>query len=183
MDINKIEENIENKIEYFNEIESTHKYAKENVNSIHNCTIIIAEKQTGGIGTKGRVWYTGEGKNIAMTIVLKPNVKVMQLENLTVNIAKAVQKAISRLYNIQLNIKEPNDLLIDNKKICGILTEVSSIGEKVNYLLISMGFNVNEEDFDLEIQNIATSLKREYKTDFSREDIIIEIVKEIKRII
>ena len=118
-----------------------------------------------------------------MTIILKPNKKVVELEGLTVNIAKAIKKAIFELYNIELNIKEPNDLLLNKKKICGILTEVNSIGEKINYLLISIGFDVNETEFPQELEDIVTSLKKEYKKEFSREEIIVQIIKNIEKIL
>ena len=93
------------RIQYFKSIDSTHKYAKNNIIRIDDGNIIIAETQTSGIGTKGRTWHTGESKNISMTIILKPNKKVVELEGLTVNIAKAIKKAIFELYNIELNIK------------------------------------------------------------------------------
>ncbi|MCI8700472.1 MAG: biotin--[acetyl-CoA-carboxylase] ligase [Clostridia bacterium] len=187
MKINEIEKSnsryIGKKVQYFETIDSTHKYAKRNIDNINNGSIIIAEAQTGGIGTKGRIWYTGKENNIAMTIVLKPDKKVEELENLTVDIAKAIQKAIQELYNIELKIKEPNDLLLKEKKICGILTEVNSIGEKINYLLISMGFNVNETEFPLELEHIVTSLKKEYNREFSREEVIIRIIRNLEEII
>ena len=118
-----------------------------------------------------------------MTIVLKPNRKVIELKSLTVDIAKEIQKAIIDLYNIELKIKEPNDLLLNNKKICGILTEVHSIGEEINYLLLSIGFDVNETEFPEGIEKIVTSLKREYNIDFEREEIIQKIIENIEKVI
>ena len=187
MEKEKIEQsqtkNIGKRVEYFETIESTHKYAKENIEKIENGRVIIAEEQTGGIGTKGRQWHTGKGQNIAMTIVLRPNKEVKELEGLTKKIAEAVRKAIKELYDIELSIKEPNDLLLKQKKICGILTEVNSIGEKINYLLISIGFNVNETEFPIELQEIVTSLRKEYKKEYSKEKIIIKIIEKLEEIL
>lgn len=170
-------------IQYFEEIQSTHLYAKKL--AIENQHIeeitILADKQTGGIGTKGRHWYTGKGKNIAMTIILKPECSIHQLETLTVTIAKCMQKAIYELYAIPLEIKEPNDLLLYHKKIAGILTEVNTRGETINYLLISIGFNVNEEVFTDETEEVATSLKKEYKKDFDREYILINFLENLEK--
>lgn len=87
------------------------------------------------------------------------------------------EKTIEELYKIPLEIKEPNDLMLNDKKICGILTEINTISGKINYLLISLGFNVNEDIFSKEMQNIATSLKKEYKKEFSREDIIKKFIE------
>lgn len=169
-------------IEYFREISSTHTYAKEiALKEKNNGKIIIAEIQTNGIGTKGRSWYTGESKNIALTIILKPKCEISRLEGLTVKIAECMQKAIQELYQCQLIIKEPNDLMLDGKKICGILTEINTISEKINYLLISLGFNVNEVVFSKETEEIATSLKKEYGKDFEREDIIKKFVEILEK--
>lgn len=187
MDIQKIKEESVGKlgknIEYYNQIESTHIYGKKIATDKKNDgKIILAEIQTSGIGTKGRSWYTGEGKNLAVTIILHPKCEIKKLEGLTIEIANKIKESIKNLYGYELNIKEPNDLILNNKKICGILTEINTIGEHINYLIISFGFNVNEEDFSEDTKNIATSLKREYGEEFSREDILIEILKNIEKI-
>ena len=186
MDIEKIKKAntkiIGKKIEYFEQIESTHLYAKTIAQQEEsNGLLILADRQTGGIGTKGRKWYTGKGKNIAMTIILKPNVLLKKLDGLTVKVAQWMQAIIRELYGYELQIKEPNDLYLANKKIGGILIEVNTIGEKINYLLISMGFNVNENEFPEEVRCIATSLKNEYQKDFSREGIIVQLIEKIER--
>ena len=186
MDIEKIKKAntkvIGKKIEYFTKINSTHKYAKEIAfENDQNGKIIIADLQTAGIGTKGRKWYSGKAKNIIMSIILKPKITIQQLEGLTIEIANCMKKTIYELYGFNLKIKEPNDLLFDNKKICGILTEINTIGEKINYLIISIGFNVNEENFSTEIKYIATSLKNEYKRNFSREEILIKFIENLEK--
>ena len=87
------------------------------------------------------------------------------------------------MYGIRLEIKIPNDLLLNGKKICGILTEIHTMSETIEYMLISFGFNVNEENFNPEIEEIATSLKKEFQKEFDREEIIIEILKKINDLI
>lgn len=185
MNLNKVIErnakNIIKQIEYYEEITSTHIYAKSiAMEAENNGKLILADTQNSGIGTKGRIWYTGKGKNIAMTIILKPNCSILKLEGFTTQIAKWMQQTILELYGYKLEIKEPNDLILNGKKICGILTEISMIGEKINYLLISLGMNVNEEMFSKETKDIATSLKKEYGKDFSREDIIIKFITKLE---
>ena len=170
-------------IEKYEEIESTHKYIKENQQKYKEKTVIIANRQTGGIGTKGRSWSTGSSKNIAMSILYNPMCKIKDLEGLTVKIAKILQEEMQNLYNIELKIKEPNDLMLNNKKICGILTETNIIGNKINYLIISIGFNVNETDFPEELENIATSLKKETGKEFDKEEIIQRFIKTLENII
>ena len=148
-------------IQRYEEIESTHKYLKENQQKYKEKAVIIANKQLKGIGTKERSWFTGSDKNIAISILYKPNCKPKELEGLTLEIAKIIKEQIKQIYNIELKIKEPNDLMLNNKKICGILTEINTIGEKINYLIISIGFNVNELNFPEELENTATSIKKE----------------------
>ena len=175
-EINRRLRNYEVKI--FDEINSTHIYAKSNVDNLNNNTLVIAKSQTGGIGTHGRVWHTGK-ENIAMTLVYKPNCNISKIENITSKIANSIKLAIFSLYKINLRIKKPNDLTLNNKKICGILTEISTLEENVNYLLISIGFNVNEENFSGELVNIATSLKKECNKEFDITEIIINIIEGI----
>ena len=181
MNIKEIQNNTNQKIKYFEEIQSTHLYAKQTEEQ--GDFVIIAEEQTGGIGTKGKKWYTGKGKNIAMTIIKHPNCKIEKLEGLTTKIAEGIRNVIKELFGYELKIKIPNDLLLNNKKISGILTEIHTQAEKIEYLLISVGFNVNEEYFDEGVTEIATSLKREYKKEFDREIIIIKIINKIEEII
>lgn len=179
-DIRNIETKIIGKvIEYYEEIDSTHDYAKNNIDKLKSGTVILAEKQTAGKGTKGRKWYTGANKNIALTIALKPECNIGNISTLTVDIAVIVQKTIKELYGYELKIKDPNDLIINDRKVAGILTESSTIGDKLKYIVLSLGFNVNEDIFDKDTEKIATSLRKEYKKIFSREEIIKCLLKNI----
>ena len=180
MDIEKIEKKTHQKIKYYKKINSTHLQAKE-IEKDGN-QILIAEIQTAGIGTKGRVWHTGESKNIAMTVIKHPKCEIKELEGLTTKTAESIQQIIEEMYGYTLKIKKPNDLLLNGKKICGILTEVHTQGENIKYLLISIGFNVNEEYFSDDLKDIATSLKKEYKKEFCREDIIINIINSLNKL-
>ena len=150
MDIQKIKNANTNylgkNVIYFEEIDSTQEEAKRILitKKNKNGTIILADKQTKGIGTKGRVWHTNKS-NIAMTM------------------------------------KQPNDLFLNNKKIGGILTQTSTVKDNVQYLLIGMGFNVNEEKLPKELMNIATSLKIEYKRDFNIENIICNFIEKLEK--
>ena len=179
MDVLKIQEAktkiIGKQICYREEIESTHIKSKQIVKKLNeedNGTILIADKQSSGVGTKGRKWYTGSEKNIAMTIILMPKCNIEKLESLTLKIAESMKETIKDLYGYDLQIKYPNDLTLKGKKIGGILTEINTVSGCINYLLISVGFNVNEENFSDETKELATSLKSVYHKEFSREEII-----------
>lgn len=123
MDIRKIEDSISknkniNKIIYFDEINSTQKYVKENSKNLDNGTVVIANNQTNGIGTKNRIWYSEKDTNLTFTVFLKPNETIKKYENLTTSLAKIIVEVIKELYGIDAKIKEPNDVLINNKKVC-----------------------------------------------------------------
>lgn len=169
---------------YFKEIESTQEFVKSRIQEgFQNGTIVITDYQTQGIGTKGRKWYTSKEANITMTMVINPNCIIQQLEGLTLQIAEAIVEAIEELYQINLQIKEPNDVLLKGKKIAGILTQVSTCQNKVQYISIGIGFNVNELNFSEETRQIATSLKLEYGREFSREDIIINFIEKFESVL
>lgn len=171
------------KIIYEEEMDSTQDYANRNREELPSGTVVIADKQINGKGTKGRSWYTGSSDNIAMTILWKPNCKIDKLEGFTRKIAENIKQTIEQYYQCSLTIKEPNDLLLKGKKIAGILTQTSTNGETVQYLLIGIGFNVNEESFSEETALIATSLKKEMNKKISREEVITHILEELEKII
>lgn len=146
---------------YEDEMVSTQDFAKELAKENgKNGTIVITDNQTKGRGTNGRSWIVSKGKNITMTILLKPDLKVSKLEGLTLKIAEVIKDSIKELYDYNLTIKEPNDLLLNGKKICGILTESSSYNDKVNYILIGIGFDVNEENFNKELRKHCNFIKK-----------------------
>ncbi len=173
---------------YYKEIDSTQNEAKNLINTkIENGTIILADSQYKGRGTKENTWYTGKGKNIAMTLIIFPKCNIEDLKGLTKLISECIVTTIRNLYNYELTIKYPNDVFLNGKKIAGILTETSTNKNQVNHILIGIGLNVNENNFNIDTVNIATSLKREYNKEFSREEIIkrfLEIFEDnIKSII
>lgn len=184
MDIEKIKKSktkyIGKNIIFYNEIDSTQEEAKRKLNKLSNGTIIIADKQTKGRGTKCKKWYTNSG-NIAMTIILKPRCKMEKISNLTIKIAEIMVEVICKIYKCQLEIKKPNDILLNNKKICGILTESKTIGDNVESILIGIGLNVNETKFNKELEKIATSLKKELKKELNREEIIVEFIEMFEK--
>lgn len=200
MNISYIEKNTDCKIEYYDEITSTNERAKEIAEkvllqekedtiiqkrnlgkNIEEVQAIIAENQTQGKGTNGRVWLSHSGENILMTLLFYPRKTILELKNITYQIAEMIQSALQDLYDIPLTIKLPNDLLLHEKKICGILTESSIQNGKVNYLLVGIGFNVNQMRFPEELEEIATSLKREYpEKEWEREEIIVKMMNNIK---
>lgn len=172
---------IGNKIIYFEEMESTQIMAKELAEkNIENGTIIITDNQTKGIGTHDRKWLTSKGKNLTFSIIIYPKCSIKKLETLTIDIANIIIDSIYQIYNVNLKIKEPNDIVFNEKKMGGILTQATSKGNKVKYLVIGIGFNVNQTKFNDEIKDSATSMKKEFGKEFDREEILKKFSKEFE---
>lgn len=157
---------------YYESITSTQDKAKELIQKGQaDGTIVIAKMQTKGKGTKGRIWYTGED-NLAFTMILYPKCEMKKLEGITIQIAKCMIQTIKQLYGVQLEIKKPNDIMLNGKKMGGILTQTTTREEKVNSLLIGIGLNIHQTNFPPEIDLLATSLKKELGGKYNIEEII-----------
>lgn len=161
---------------YYKEIDSTQKEVWRRIENknIDNGTLILADIQTDGIGTHGRKWYTSQKENIAFSFVIYPNIQIQKIENLTVEIAETLLEVFQKIYSIQLAIKNPNDIIINNKKVGGILAETKLRGEQIECLVIGIGINTNQQKFTKEIENIATSIKNEFHIKVDNLEVITE---------
>ena len=170
---------------YFKSIDSTQSEIWRLIekNNIQNGTLVMADKQTNGQGTHGKKWYTDKENNIAFSIEIEPNCKVQQLDGITKEIAQIIVEIMLKMYGIKLNIKEPNDLYINNKKVGGILTQTKVIGNAVQYLVIGIGINTSQRIFTEEISKIATSIKKEFNVNVNVEDFIANFCNEFEKII
>lgn len=139
-----------------------------------NGTLVMASVQTKGQGTKGRTWYTDEENNVAFSFLVKLDCNIKTLEGLTLEIAEIIVNIFKDIYNIEIFIKEPNDIVYKNKKIGGILTQTKVNGENVKALVIGIGINTSKTKFNKEIINIATSIKKEFNIDVNVEKFIEE---------
>ena len=148
------------KIIYFDSAESTNNIAKKlAADNAAEGTIIIAEEQTGGKGRLDRKFFSPKYKSILFSLILRPKCLPKDAPKFTLMAAVAIILAMKK-FNLSAGIKWPNDIIFDNKKIVGILTEMSAAIEQVNYIVIGAGINVNilAEEFPDDIKNIATSL-------------------------
>ena len=161
---------------HYKEIDSTQKEIWRRIENknIDNGTLILADIQTDGIGTHGRKWYTSQEENIAFSFVIYPNIQIQKIENLTVEIAETLLEVFQKIYSIQLAIKNPNDIIINNKKVGGILAETKLRGEQIECLVIGIGNNTNQQKFTKEIENIATSIKNEFHIKVDNLEVITE---------
>ena len=166
---------------YFEELESTQQEAKKMAErNVQNGTIIVTDYQTKGIGTHDRKWYSEKNKNLTFTLIIYPKCTIKELEGFTFDIAQCMKNSIEKLYEVKLDIKKPNDIMCNGKKLGGILTQIVTKGEKIKFLLIGIGVNVNSENFSEEIKNIATSLRNEFGKEFSREKILSEFCTNLE---
>lgn len=148
---------------HFDSIGSTNDLAKELAEKgAQEGTVIIAEEQTKGRGRFRREWVSTKYKSIIMSIILRPDTKPSSIYKITQITAAAIGKSIESL-DIDVGIKWPNDIIINWRKVCGILTEASGEVDKVNYVIPGIGINVNQEssDFPEEVLNKATSIRIE----------------------
>ncbi len=168
---------------HYKELDSTQKeiWRKIENGNIKNGTIIIADIQTDAIGTHGRKWYTTQKNNIAFSIFVDIDTNINNLENLTIESAKILKNIFLEKYKIKIEIKTPNDLIINNKKIGGILIQTKLQGEIVRKLVIGIGINTFQEEFDDEIKDIATSIKKEFGIDVDNKYIIDEFCNRFEQ--
>lgn len=135
-------------------------------------TLVVAETQNGGKGRRGRSWISPPGISIYMTIGLKPLFMPDKASMLTLVMALAVCRAVDDVTGLQTKIKWPNDVVVNRRKICGILTEMSAERDYIEHVVIGVGINVNQPQIDAQIAETATSLMLEKGQQISRVAII-----------
>ncbi len=141
--------------------------------------VVCAEGQTKGRGRLGRNWVSPKGKGIYLSIILRPAVSPQEVSRLTLLSAVAVCEAIMKITGIAVQIKWPNDLLVNNRKLGGILTELNAEMDRVKFVIVGIGINVNTSSHQL--PPLATSLKQEAKRNFSRIEMIQEILRSFEK--
>ena len=142
-------------------------------------TVVCAEGQSQGRGRLGRQWQSPKGKGIYASLILRPNIVATDAAKLTLMAGVAIYEAIKKVCDVDLSIKWPNDLLIDGKKVCGVLTEMNAQMECVNFVVIGFGINVNTSTRQILPQ--GTSLKIETGTFVSRLELFQEVLRSFDR--
>ena len=150
-------------------------------NKIDNKTVVIADIQTNGKGTHGRKWHTDEVNNIAFSFFRQINCEIDKLDGLTTEMAQIILDIFKELYQVNLQIKLPNDIFYNDKKVGGILSETKVSGNIVKYIVVGIGINTCQTEFDTEIKNIATSIKNEFGIDVDRMKIIEEFCNRFEK--
>jgi BirA family biotin operon repressor/biotin-[acetyl-CoA-carboxylase] ligase len=169
---------------YFRQVDSTNTALKKLADQgAPEGTIAIAEEQTGGRGRLGRSWSSPAGKCISLSILLRPSLAPGDTPLFTLMSAVAVIQGIKNIVpDLPVGIKWPNDLLINKRKVCGILTEIKAEADLLHHLIIGIGINVNSKlaDFPPGIRKIATSIYLENnKIEVSRQKLTCSILQKM----
>lgn len=166
----------------YEEVDSTNNKAKHISKNCPEGMVVLAESQTAGKGRLGRTWFSPKEKNIYMSLILKPNLQPQNVVKLTHIAAASVSKALEEL-NIENRIKWPNDILINGKKLCGILCEMILKKKEIHSIIVGIGINVNLEqsDIDSEIKDKTISIKMYNNEKIEREKIIAYIFNNFER--
>lgn len=166
-------------IVYVDITDSTNSLAKRESNK-KDGTIFVANMQTAGRGRNGKSWISKSDEGLWFSILLKPQKNVSELSGLTIAVGLAVLNAINKLAGVKAMIKWPNDIVLDGKKLCGVLCESVIHDGICECLVCGIGINILSESFDEQISSVATSLKISTGKEFSREEICAEILNELE---
>jgi BirA family biotin operon repressor/biotin-[acetyl-CoA-carboxylase] ligase len=143
--------------------------------------VVIAEEQTAGRGRAGRSWTSEHSAGIYCTVLLRPAISPVQASLLTLVAGLAARDAVAEELDVAPDIRWPNDLLIDGKKFCGILTEMHAEPDRIHYAVVGIGINVNQSKMPAELAAIATSLRIHSGRVHSRLDIVVRLLRHLDR--
>jgi len=163
-------------------IDSTNSYLKDLIkdHAVKNWTVVLAEHQTNGRGQLDNSWFSDHGKNLTFSILVKlDDLKVKHQYYLNYSISMALFNVLKYYIPKKLSVKWPNDILSANKKVSGILIENSIKNDTVNFAIIGIGLNVNQQNFPKDVTN-ATSLKNVLKKTIDKDELLDKILMEIQ---
>ncbi|MGB9740299.1 MAG: biotin--[acetyl-CoA-carboxylase] ligase [Candidatus Bathyarchaeia archaeon] len=190
MNADKIQEGLQTKkfgktIILLHKVDSTNNFAKKLARyGAAEGTIVIAEEQTAGRGRRGQKWFSPKG-GLYFSLILRPKMKVNEVVGILIAAGLAIAKTLHENYCLSVETKWPNDVLLDGKKVCGILTEVNSVGENVNYTVVGIGINANSavsKEFPEELKPIVTSLKEKLKKKIILEDLLKRCLQKLEEV-
>ena len=141
----------------------------------------MADCQISGKGRRGRSWESPSGTSIYMTLLLRPKILPGKAPQMTLLMALAVADGIRKVTGLSTQIKWPNDIILNGKKICGILTEMSAEIDYINYVVVGVGINCNQETFPEELREKATSLKLESGQEIQRATVIAAVMESFEK--
>ena len=163
------------KVQCFETVDSTNLIVKDWARQgAEEGRCAVAEAQTAGRGRRGRSWISPPGENLYFSILLRPQAEASHVAMITLLMAIAVTQSVRELH-LDAKIKWPNDVVVNGKKICGILTEMYQSAAGSFFLVIGTGINVNQKEFPEEVKKTAGSLALELGADVDREVLLVRI--------
>jgi BirA family biotin operon repressor/biotin-[acetyl-CoA-carboxylase] ligase len=155
--------------------------AEENSEPASEGEVFLAEEQTAGRGRGGHSWHSERGVGIYCSVILRPSITPSETLWISLISAVAVQDAVREVTGHPTDIRWPNDLLANDKKFCGILTELSTEATRVRHAIVGIGINVNQHAFPDELRESATSLRLETGREWSRVELTAALLKSLDR--
>lgn len=172
-------------IRLLDEVTSTQNEAHHWVaNGAQEGSLVVAERQTAGRGRMGRSWHSPKGKGLWLSLILKPPIPLPYTPQLTLLVAVALCRTIRLHTSIPAGIKWPNDILLNDRKLSGILLESSAEDERLRYVIAGIGIGVNllKEDYPEELQPIVTSLLIETGRSWDRTDLLCAFLGQLEEL-
>jgi len=167
-------------IHYFEYLSSTNDLAMQlGMQNAPSGTLVVAESQTKGRGRLGRSWFSPKYKGIYFSLLLKPDILPEGSPVLTIMLAVSIAEAVKNISGLNPQIKWPNDLFLGNKKVAGILTEMNAEADKINFIVMGVGLNVNNDKKSL--ISGATSLKEHAREKLNRVLLLQEMLRRIEQ--
>jgi BirA family biotin operon repressor/biotin-[acetyl-CoA-carboxylase] ligase len=175
---------LENEILWFPSLASTNDTAKELAESGRSeGTCVIADEQTRGRGRQGRIWHSPQEQALYLSLILRPVLVPEKLQLLTIASAVAAAETAKEFLSDQsgLDIKWPNDLLVNERKLCGILVESAFEQDRIKYAIVGIGFNLNQTSFPDDLADFATSLRLQTGKEGDRENFAIRLLNNLDK--
>jgi BirA family biotin operon repressor/biotin-[acetyl-CoA-carboxylase] ligase len=167
---------------YYEEVESTNTELLKDLSITEHGTVLMANNQVKGRGRLNRTWVSDKDNSITFSILLTENLTAKKLNIITLAAGLAVAQSIENLYQLDVRLKWPNDVLIETRKVCGILVESVSRGDIPERVVVGIGVNVNQPMFEGHYNIPPTSIRKEFGSVVSRERILAEILNEFEEV-
>lgn len=167
---------------YKEETDSTNLDAARLAEEMSHGDVIVADAQTAGRGRRGRTWVSRKGENLYFSMLLKPDFAPELASMLTLVMALAVAQGIEAVYGCETQIKWPNDIVVNGRKVCGILTEMQVVPGAIKHVIIGVGINVNQMTFAEDGLSFASSLQKETGLSKDRKVLLEEVLQQFERL-
>jgi BirA family biotin operon repressor/biotin-[acetyl-CoA-carboxylase] ligase len=164
---------------FFDSLDSTSKYLKDLAfDDVRSGLLAVADEQVAGKGRLGRTWVSPKGEGVWMSLLVRPDIKPIEASKLTQIAAVSIVEAIEQITGLKAGIKWPNDIIVNGKKIAGILTEMNAEMNLIHYMVIGMGINANTKEFPEDLKEKASSLFLQLGKLVDRKELVLAVINK-----